>query len=296
MDKFSTKANGDAFSIDKQTYENRTLKRFPFVQKRSDGTFMHYALCYHCYTPIEIVNLYPRGNSLIQPYGRHVGHAIPGLGNFDVLEMWNCPEYHPRPDERPPRRGPESKYSQEIKRLLEGNIEKVRKFVQANLDFFVTDRLFQQMLKNYIEQKAWQYGTKLNYPMVFLCFANSIALGNRIVKKESQLFQLLSGKNNKFAVALEGQRVICNPFDTLSVVAQSNDRNHRGNTFTLKYNIRIHSVNEYQVVLTKEITINQDVILRWGCGDPCPQSLEVILQDLIQKNKKVDLVSKKLKK
>lgn len=91
MDVFKTLVGeGKALMINEENFYLATRERKPYVVDR-DGVKSFYAVCPECDNPIQLIGLLRRQQDSLprRPYGRHVGHDVPGVAVWfgRILDM-----------------------------------------------------------------------------------------------------------------------------------------------------------------------------------------------------------------
>lgn len=85
MDVFKTHVGeGKALMINEENFYLATRERKPYVVD-SGGVKSFYAVCPECDNPIQLIGLLRRQQDSLphRPYGRHIGHDVPGVAVYD---------------------------------------------------------------------------------------------------------------------------------------------------------------------------------------------------------------------
>lgn len=93
MDVFKTHVGeGKALMINEENFYLATRERKPYVVD-SGGVKSFYAVCHECDNPIQLIGLLRRQQDSLphRPYGRHIGHDVPGVAVYDEDAYLSCP-------------------------------------------------------------------------------------------------------------------------------------------------------------------------------------------------------------
>lgn len=93
MDVFKTHVGeGKALMINEENFYLATRERKPYVVD-SGGVKSFYAVCPECDNPIQLIGLLRRQQDSLphRPYGRHIGHDVPGVAVYDEDAYLSCP-------------------------------------------------------------------------------------------------------------------------------------------------------------------------------------------------------------
>ena len=97
MDVFKTHVGeGKALMINEENFYLATRERKPYIVD-SGGVKSFYAVCPECDNPIQLIGLLRRQQDSLphRPYGRHIGHDVPGVAVYDEDAYLSCPFSEP---------------------------------------------------------------------------------------------------------------------------------------------------------------------------------------------------------
>ena len=87
MFAFKTRTGlGEVFEINAVNFMKTTGGREPYKSVRGDGRNVYYAVCPACDNSIVLIGLYRNERGMDRPrrpFGRHCGHDVPGLAEYD---------------------------------------------------------------------------------------------------------------------------------------------------------------------------------------------------------------------
>ncbi|CBJ36248.1 conserved protein of unknown function [Ralstonia solanacearum CMR15] len=205
MNVFKLKpGNGDWISLSSPAvFHATTSKKYPWFQER-DGKVRHYATCPECDNPIQVINLDVdsrvdgAGRSL-PLYAKHVAFNVPGIADYDEDAYNECGLANPRSFNGTERRPTNSRFADEILRLLAREPDTLHIIAERFLEAYIPDELFAAMLKQFAIQQGHLYRavTTSNLPFAVLYMSGSQDLFTCKPKSEtSPVAQALSKSTN----------------------------------------------------------------------------------------------------
>lgn len=120
MDVFKTHVGeGKALMINEENFYLATRERKPYVVD-SGGVKSFYAVCPECDNPIQLIGLLRRQQDSLphRPYGRHIGHDVPGVAVYDEDAYLSCPFSDPGYWRTDRKRKPSNPTGQALYRIM----------------------------------------------------------------------------------------------------------------------------------------------------------------------------------
>ena len=127
MDVFKTHVGeGKALMINEENFYLATRERKPYVVD-SGGVKSFYAVCPECDNPIQLIGLLRRQQDSLphRPYGRHIGHDVPGVAVYDEDAYLSCPFSDPGYWRTDRKRKPSNPTGQALYRIMRDRFDRV---------------------------------------------------------------------------------------------------------------------------------------------------------------------------
>lgn len=194
----------DVFSLDGRSslpltvegFEKATGKVAPYFQMNS-GRMSYYAKCPGCGNPISIVNLYTdrrmeADGSAMALHGRHVCHAVAGIGDYSEEDYLDCPYANPETFSGTGKRKPGSRESAVLQDLLCHHAEIILVRVREILGFYIGERFFEGMLDQFHAANGIHYRhvNRWNLPFSVINLNRSLNLRGQSLSKYGPLRDL----------------------------------------------------------------------------------------------------------
>ncbi|RJL51852.1 hypothetical protein [Pectobacterium carotovorum] len=158
------------YLIEKNDYEQRTARRPPWYKTNASGNPQYFAVCPACNNPIQILGLYKALANTPNPYGKHCGSPVYGVGIYDKEAYLWCPYSNNKRDDGDgrPRRAP-GILTQQILSILVNHFDKVVWLLGKSTGVKIDEELAKRMLQQYRREEGWLYAraTLMNIPWAF---------------------------------------------------------------------------------------------------------------------------------
>ncbi|MBA0211920.1 hypothetical protein [Pectobacterium brasiliense] len=187
------------YLIEKNDYEQRTARRPPWYKTNASGNPQYFAVCPACNNPIQILGLYKALANTPNPYGKHCGSPVYGVGIYDKEAYLWCPYSNNKRDDGDgrPRRAP-GILTQQILSILINHFDKIVWLLSRATGIKIDEGLAKSMLQQYRREEGWLYArtTLMNIPWVFLYMTDFQAILYKKVDAElaNELVSRTSGR------------------------------------------------------------------------------------------------------
>ena len=186
---------GRAIAISRENYFMETKGMEPYVVER-DGHRTFYAVCPECDNPIQLIGLNRReldaGHR--RPYGKHVGHDVPGVAVYDETAYLECsysnPGYHRDPGSRRP---PSNPTALALYRIMRDRFDRVEYAWRRASGIRLGIKRLRRALTLWRNDKAW-----LNYDSTYCNLPQMLFMGS----PEQDLYGQCVSKDGPVAAAL----------------------------------------------------------------------------------------------
>ena len=166
---------GRAIAISRENYFMETKGMEPYVVER-DGHRTFYAVCPECDNPIQLIGLHRReldaGHR--RPYGKHVGHDVPGVAVYDETAYLECsysnPGYHRDPGSRRP---PSNPTALALYRIMRDRFDRVEYAWRRASGIRLGIKRLRRALTLWRNDKAW-----LNYDSTYCNLPQMLFMGS----------------------------------------------------------------------------------------------------------------------
>lgn len=151
-----------------------------------------------CDNPVQLIGLYAPEKSRVRPYGRHCGKDVP-IGTHNERNYRYCPyASHVYETDRNAGKPELTDFERDIYHIARDNFDIAVKIIQEDTGICVSKRLAGQLLDNYVASRGHMYyhATPDNIPWMFLYFLDTGSITNYIIRKDSDLYQYLSGRDD----------------------------------------------------------------------------------------------------
>ncbi|MCA6968412.1 hypothetical protein LF935_02085 [Pectobacterium carotovorum] len=174
------------YSIERGDYEQRTARRPPWYKTNSTGDPQYFAVCPACNNPIQIIGLYKTLANTPNPYGKHYGTSVYGVGIYDKEAYLWCPySNNKRSDEGDRPRRPPGILTQQILSILVYHFDKVVWLLSKSTGVKIDEKLAKSMLQQYRREEGWLYAraTLMNIPWAFAYMSDFQAILFKRIEK-----------------------------------------------------------------------------------------------------------------
>ena len=198
MDVFKTRVGEcRAIAISQENYFMETKGMEPFVVAEG-GHRRLYAVCPECDNPVRMVGLNRReldaGHR--RPYGRHVGHDVPGVAVYDETAYLECsysnPGYHRDPGSRRP---PSNPTALALYRIMRDRFDRVEYAWRRASGIRLGIKRLRKALTLWRNDKAWlNYGSSYcNLPQMLFMGLPEQNLYGQCVLRDGAVARALAG-------------------------------------------------------------------------------------------------------
>lgn len=162
MDVFKTHVGeGKALMINEENFYLATRERKPYVVD-SGGVKSFYAVCPECDNPIQLIGLLRRQQDSLphRPYGRHIGHDVPGVAVYDEDAYLSCPFSDPGYWRTDRKRKPSNPTGQALYRIMRDRFDRVEYAWRESSGLLLGIKSLRRALTVWRNDKGWlNYGS-----------------------------------------------------------------------------------------------------------------------------------------
>lgn len=187
----------EEFEINAANFMKTTGGRRPHKSVGRDGRNVYYAVCPACDNPVVLVGLYRNERGMDRPrrpFGRHCGHDVPGLAEYDEEAYRTCRYADPghRVNSWRKRR-PSDPHGLALYRLMRGEFDNVALAWEMSSGIHLGLGYAEEMLRGWRANEGWRYyvASYQNLPQMLFWPAGSQKLMGRYVRRGSPLHGLL---------------------------------------------------------------------------------------------------------
>ena len=195
MDVFKTHVGeGKALMINEENFYLATRERKPYVVD-SGGVKSFYAVCPECDNPIQLIGLLRRQQDSLphRPYGRHIGHDVPGVAVYDEDAYLSCPFSDPGYWRTDRKRKPSNPTGQALYRIMRDRFDRVEYAWRRASGIRLGIKRLRRALTLWRNDKAW-----LNYDSTYCNLPQMLFMGS----PEQDLYGQCVSKDGPVAAAL----------------------------------------------------------------------------------------------
>lgn len=188
---------GEVFEINAANFMKTTGGRRPYKSVGRDGRNVYYAVCPACDNPVVLVGLYRNERGMDRPrrpFGRHCGHDVPGLAEYDEETYRTCRYADPGHRVNSWRkRGPSDPHGLALYRLMRGEFDNVALAWEMSSGIHLGLGYAEEALRGWRANEGWRYyvASYQNLPQMLFWPAGSQKLMGRYVRRGSPLHGLL---------------------------------------------------------------------------------------------------------
>lgn len=145
----------------KRTSISRPRERKPYVVD-SGGVKSFYAVCPECDNPIQLIGLLRRQQDSLphRPYGRHIGHDVPGVAVYDEDAYLSCPFSDPGYWRTDRKRKPSNPTGQALYRIMRDRFDRVEYAWRESSGLLLGIKSLRRALTVWRNDKGWlNYGS-----------------------------------------------------------------------------------------------------------------------------------------
>lgn len=189
--------SGEVFEINAVNFMRATGGREPYKSVRGDGRNVYYAVCPACDNPIVLVGLYRNERGMDRPrrpFGRHCGHDVPALAEYDEDAYRACRYADPGHRVNSWRkRGPSDPHGLALYGLMRSEFDNVALAWELSSGIHLGRAYAEEMLRGWRANEGWRYyvASYQNLPQMLFWPAGSQKLMGRYVRRGSRLHGLL---------------------------------------------------------------------------------------------------------
>lgn len=187
----------EEFEINAANFMKTTGGRRPYKSVGRDGRNVYYAVCPACDNPVVLVGLYRNERGMDRPrrpFGRHCGHDVPGLAEYDEEAYRTCRYADPghRVNSWRKRR-PSDPHGLALYRLMRGEFDNVALAWEMSSGIHLGLGYAEEALRGWRANEGWRYyvASYQNLPQMLFWPAGSQKLMGRYVRRGSPLHGLL---------------------------------------------------------------------------------------------------------
>ena len=181
----------EEFEINAANFMKTTGGRRPYKSVGRDGRNVYYAVCPACDNPVVLVGLYRNERGMDRPrrpFGRHCGHDVPGLAEYDEEAYRTCRYADPghRVNSWRKRR-PSDPHGLALYRLMRGEFDNVALAWEMSSGIHLGLGYAEEMLRGWRANEGWRYyvASYQNLPQMLFWPAGSQKLMGRYVRRGS---------------------------------------------------------------------------------------------------------------
>ena len=185
---------GKALMINEENFYLATRERKPYVVD-SGGVKSFYAVCPECDNPIQLIGLLRRQQDSLphRPYGRHIGHDVPGVAVYDEDAYLSCPFSDPGYWRTDRKRKPSNPTGQALYRIMRDRFDRVEYAWRRASGIRLGIKRLRRALTLWRNDKAW-----LNYDSTYCNLPQMLFMGS----PEQDLYGQCVSKDGPVAAAL----------------------------------------------------------------------------------------------
>ena len=183
-----------ALMINEENFYLATRERKPYVVD-SGGVKSFYAVCPECDNPIQLIGLLRRQQDSLphRPYGRHIGHDVPGVAVYDEDAYLSCPFSDPGYWRTDRKRKPSNPTGQALYRIMRDRFDRVEYAWRRASGIRLGIKRLRRALTLWRNDKAW-----LNYDSTYCNLPQMLFMGS----PEQDLYGQCVSKDGPVAAAL----------------------------------------------------------------------------------------------
>lgn len=192
---------GKVLMINEENFYLATRERKPYVVD-SGGVKSFYAVCPECDNPIQLIGLLRRQQDSLphRPYGRHIGHDVPGVAVYDEDAYLSCPFSDPGYWRTDRKRKPSNPTGQALYRIMRDRFDRVEYAWRESSGLLLGIKSLRRALTVWRNDKGWlNYGsTYHNLPQMLFFGLPQETLYGQCVSKDSPLASRLAAADGIF--------------------------------------------------------------------------------------------------
>ena len=172
--------NKDGYELTRETFMEKTHKRFPFYQNPNRYKTPHFAICPACNNPIQIINLFgvqyeEENTGRSNLHGRHCRYNVEGLPPYSEEDYKNCPLHNPVAFGIREVRNNEQ-LNEEIRDIVENSKSQICEDIREITGVLLSNKKLYQVINDYIVARDYCYThtNKFNIPYSILYTRNAI--------------------------------------------------------------------------------------------------------------------------
>ena len=175
--------------IDKDGFEEDTLRREPWYQYGSGDKLSQFAVCPACDNPIQLVGLYQLPENVKNPYGKHTMSGMRGIAPLDTEARDNCPYFKPRQHQKTDRKARFDGVPRKIIKLLIEQFDRVVYILEKQTHVVLSPKALRGMLERYKGEQGYLYtgATLRNVPWIFAYMSDATPLFAQKVSGNDEL-------------------------------------------------------------------------------------------------------------
>ncbi|MGP4957824.1 hypothetical protein [Pseudomonas helleri] len=175
--------------INKDGFEEDTLRREPWYQCGSGDKLSQFAVCPACDNPIQLVGLYQLPENVKNPYGKHTMSGMRGIAPLDTEARDNCPYFKPRQHQKTDRKARFDGVPRKIIKLLIEQFDRVVYILEKQTQVVLSPKALRGMLERYKGEQGYLYtgATLRNVPWIFAYMSDATPLFAQKVSGNDEL-------------------------------------------------------------------------------------------------------------
>ena len=175
--------------INKDGFEEDTLRREPWYQYGSGDKLSQFAVCPACDNPIQLVGLYQLPENVKNPYGKHTMSGVRGIAPLDTEARDNCPYFKPRQHQKTDRKARFDGVPRKIIKLLIEQFDRVVYILEKQTQVVLSPKALRGMLERYKGEQGFLYtgATLRNVPWIFAYMSDATPLFAQKVSGNDEL-------------------------------------------------------------------------------------------------------------
>lgn len=188
-----------SYPIEREIFENLTMKKIPYKGKNTKGETQYYAICPACDNPIQLHGLYKKLRNTDKPYGSHYTRSVPHLAEYNQQAYDYCPyASHTYSVTKDDRKDILTSYELSIYNTVRDYFDLAVYVLQQSTGLYFSQGYLKNMLQEFVASKGYMYpwATIYNIPWMMMYFDGSHPLYGHTVRKGSELFSYLQTRSD----------------------------------------------------------------------------------------------------
>lgn len=194
-------------TIDKETFEQDTLRRDPWYQNVTPAMRSPFAVCPACDNPVQLVGLYKLPANVKNPFGKHTRSDVRGIAPLNTEARDNCPYFAPRQHQKTDRKKGFEGIPRKIISLLIEQFDRVVYILEQQTKVVLSTNALTGMLERYkgIEGYLYTGATLRNVPWIFAYMSDDTPLFAQKIVDNEELVKAIQSDIPGATVAANGR-------------------------------------------------------------------------------------------